>query len=65
MVLIALMNTIICSAIALVVMIELQFAYPNSRWPLGVGILVALIVWVWIAYNHKIRTYINAQGSDR
>ena len=58
------MNTLITSGVAMVVMIELQFAYPNSRWPLAVGILVALIVWVWIALNHKLRDYLNTQGSN-
>jgi hypothetical protein len=59
------MNTIICSTIALVVMLELTQAYPTSKWPLVIGILIALVVWAWIAYNHKIVNYINTDKEEK
>ena len=58
------MNVFITFSVAAVVMLELQTAYPGARWPLVVGVLVALVVYAWIAYNHKLSNYINTQGSD-
>jgi uncharacterized membrane protein len=56
-------NVFITSAVAGVIMLELQAAYPGSRWPLGVAILVAVAVYCWINFNHKLRNYINKQGN--
>jgi uncharacterized integral membrane protein len=58
------MHVFIMSAVSGVVMLELQAAYPGSRWPLGVAILTAVIVLTWMNFNHKLRAYIKNQGTE-
>jgi uncharacterized integral membrane protein len=59
-----LVNVMITSAVAGVVMLELQAAYPGSKWPLAVAILLSMIVYSWIVFNHKIRNYIKKETQN-
>jgi membrane protein YdbS with pleckstrin-like domain len=57
-VMMTLINVLITSAVAGVVLIELETYYPGSYWPLGIAILIAVLVYLWIVYNDKLRAYI-------
>lgn len=55
------MNVFIASSVAGVVLIQLAAAGHKSI-ALGASILTAVIVYTWIAFNHKIRAYIKDVG---
>jgi hypothetical protein len=54
------MNVFITSAVAGVVMIQLSAAGHNSV-ALWAAILVAVIVYSWLLFNHKLREYIKQE----
>ena len=58
-----LMNLMIISVVSGSIMFELQMLYPNTTWPLYVAILIAVIVYIWISFNHKLSDYIKMQGT--
>jgi len=51
----SLVNTVISSTLALVVMFEMQARYPNSIASLLVAILVAIGSWAWISFNYQLK----------
>jgi hypothetical protein len=64
--LMTLMNVFICSTTAGVVMIQLlanwQFCQRHSWIALGMAILTAIVVNMWIVFNHKLREYVKARS---
>lgn len=56
-------NVMITSAMAGAFMLQFQAAYPGAHWPLPLAILVALFVYLWLVFNHKLRAYITEQGT--
>lgn len=63
LVLFAMMNTFITAAIAGGIMLELESKYPGTIWPLVAALIAAVVIYLWIAYNHKLRIYIEEQGN--
>jgi len=57
------MNVFITASVSGVVMIQLQAAYPGARWPLVVAIAVAIVVYMWLVFSHKLRSYIQKWSS--
>jgi hypothetical protein len=58
--LVTFMNVFITSAVAGVVMIQLSAAGHN-KVALWAAILVAVIVYSWLLFNHKLRNYIKQE----
>lgn len=54
-------NVFITSATAGVIMIEIA-ASGHPRLGLFASIVTAIVVYFWIVFNHKLRTYIKNQG---
>lgn len=61
-VLVALCNVFIAFSTAGVVLLQLLESGTNKHVALGVAILIAIGVHVYIAWNHKIRDYIKARS---
>lgn len=60
--LMVLANVFICFSVAGVVLMQLLSSGFERYLSLGVAILVAIGVHAYIAFNHKIREYINSRG---
>lgn len=60
----ALGTVFICFSTAGVVMLQLLAAGTNKYLALGMAILVAIACSAFIAFNHKIRNFINNRGAN-
>lgn len=61
--LITFVNVFICFTTAGMVLVQLLASNTNRYVALGLSILVAVGVHLYIVFNHKIRDYIKQQGS--
>lgn len=63
--LMVLSNIFICFSVAGVVLMQLLSLGVERYLSLGVACLVAIGVHFYIAFNHKIREYINSRGVSK